>query len=268
MGKIYVVTHKDFNPPQLECYCPIEVGAERQDRGLAFLKDNQGDNISVKNPNYCELTAVYWIWKHDISDVVGICHYRRYFSKFALDPNPKYYIPYDKLASILEDKDIILPEPFFWRKHTVATGYYEAGQGREKDLETVRQVVQEKYPEYLRVYDDVLSSQSASYCNMMVSKKAVFDSYCSWLFDILFEVEKRVDLSDYTPAEARIFGYLSEILINVWVKYNHLSVEYLPVAVDKPLTTKRKPFRYIEKIPFIGKVSKILNCMDLGSIKK
>lgn len=266
MGKIYVVTHKAFDPPQLENYYPIEVGAGLHDRGLGFLKDNIGDNISVKNPNYCELTAVYWIWKHDTSDVVGICHYRRFFSKYSLDPNPRFYVSYKKLAEMLQNKDMILPEPFFWLKHTVATGYSEAGQGREKDLKILREIIQERYPEYLRVYDDVLKSRKASYCNMMVCKKETYDAYCGWLFDILFEMEKRVDLSDYTPAEARIFGYLSEILVNVWVLHNNLRVAYLPVAVDKPLTAKRKPLKSIEKIPLLGKVSKILNCMDLGSL--
>lgn len=55
-------------------------------------------------------------------------------------------------------------------------------------------------------------------------KKEDYIEYCQWLFDILFELEKRIDISDYTTAEARIYGCLSEILINVWVQKKQLRV--------------------------------------------
>ena len=43
------------------------------------LHDNDGENISSKNPMYCELTAQYWAWKNADADYYGFCHYRRYF---------------------------------------------------------------------------------------------------------------------------------------------------------------------------------------------
>ena len=99
---------------------------------------------------------------------------------------------------------------------------------------------------------------------MMICKKKKFDEYCHWLFDILFEVEKRTDITNYTVAEARIYGYLSEILLNVWVDYKRLKVKHCDVAVNKPLTRKRAPLAKIEKIPVIGYLSRILLCMDLN----
>ena len=79
--KNYIITHKKFQVPDLEEYIPIQVGAEgKQD--LGYLKDNSGDNISSKNSNYCELTGMYWVWKNDKdSDIIGISHYRRYFTR-------------------------------------------------------------------------------------------------------------------------------------------------------------------------------------------
>lgn len=265
-NNIYIVTHKAFNSPKIEGYVPIEVGTELHDKKLGFIRDNQGDNISLKNPNYCELTALYWIWKNDDSEMVGLCHYRRYFSKYLFDTSPKYYLSMKQVNKILDRYDIILPMRFFWLKHTVATGYYDAGQGKKKDLEILKDVISEKYPSYSKDLHEILESHRASYCNMMICSKKLLNEYCMWLFDILFEVEKKVDITSYSVAEARVFGYISEILINVWVKNRNLKVKYIPVAVDKPLTPKRKPLAYVEKIPLLGMISKVLLCMDLNYI--
>ena len=77
--KILVVTHKKYWMPKIEMYLPIQVGLINKN-DLGYLKDNTGDNISYKNPNYCELTAMYWAWKNIDVDYIGICHYRRYFT--------------------------------------------------------------------------------------------------------------------------------------------------------------------------------------------
>ena len=79
------------------------------------------------------------------------------------------------------------------------------------------------------------------YCNMMICHKKTLDIYCEWLFDILFELEKNIDLSDYTPSEARIYGYLSELLLNVYTMKNNLRVKEAPVInTEVSFTTKIK----------------------------
>ena len=61
--KILVATHKKYWMPEDEVYLPLHVGAEGKS-DLGYIKDNTGENISAKNPNYCELTGLYWAWKN------------------------------------------------------------------------------------------------------------------------------------------------------------------------------------------------------------
>lgn len=64
-ANIYVVTHKKYKLSDYlknQGYKLISVGNANKVNN-AGEKDNTGDNISEKNANYCELTALYWAWK-------------------------------------------------------------------------------------------------------------------------------------------------------------------------------------------------------------
>lgn len=74
-----VAAHKPYWMPQDDVYMPIHVGCEGKE-SIGFTGDNTGDNISAKNPHYCELTALYWAWKNLQADYTGLVHYRRYFT--------------------------------------------------------------------------------------------------------------------------------------------------------------------------------------------
>ena len=56
--------------------------------------------------------------------------------------------------------------------------------------------------------------------NMMIAKREVLDQYCQWLFPILFELEKVVDVDGLSSFDARLFGRVSEILFNVWLRHH------------------------------------------------
>lgn len=220
---IYVVGHKEFRVPANDCYIPIQVGKMFTQKALPMISDDTGINIAEKNKTFCELTALYWIWKNaPDKDYVGLCHYRRYFYKFKLFGKVFGVMHRSDYQKILGKYDVLLPQKSVW-KYSVRECYSQHGEGKDKDLVELRRVIQEIYPEYIAEYDSVLEGNNASYCNMMILRRELLDSYCTWLFEILFELEKRIDLSDYTPAQARVFGYLSEILLNVWIKHNRLS---------------------------------------------
>jgi hypothetical protein len=65
--------------------------------------------------------------------------------------------------------------------------------------------------------------------NMFIGHRAVVDQYCSWLFEVLAAVEAEVDVSGYTEKEKRVFGYISELLLDVWIEVNQLRITEVPV---------------------------------------
>ena len=220
---IFIVTHKKLNKyVRKNGYHYIQVNTANNGDLKMEYNDNNGDNISSKNPNYCELTGVYWIWKNYMCDpdtIIGICHYRRFFSYLKIK-NSLFYISISSAKKILNKYDIIVPKKLVFDVSTY--DYYDRWAGKKKDLDTVREVINKKYHDYINSYDDFCHSSEGHYMNMMICKKKLFDEYCEWLFDILFEVEKMVDISSYTKEEARIFGYISELLLNVYINKNNL----------------------------------------------
>ena len=234
---IYTVSHKRFNPPKNGIYIPIQVGKRFSGLDLGYLSDDTGDNIAERNKNYCELTALYWIWKNASSDIVGLCHYRRYFTKNGFSSREKCFLDEKSIEKYLLSSDIIVPRKFYWNC-TVAE-CYTRGAGKQKDLQNTRNIIQTKYPEYLDDFDAVLASDNAFYCNMFIAKKQLVDQYCEWLFDILMSLEEITDLTGYTVQEARIYGYLSELLLNVWISKNGLDYAEVPVVnTDEKMRTR------------------------------
>lgn len=215
---IYIATHKKFNVPNEPGYIPIQVGTEGKTK-LGYLVDNTGDNISVKNANYCELTGLYWIWKNTSDDYKGLVHYRRYFSN-SLKANKILKERY--ILRALKKFDVILPFRYTMDKSLI-DDYCEIS-GFKKDLESVREIIQNKYPNYLNAYDNTMNNNKIYFYNMIIARKNVFDNYCEWLFSILFELEKKVDLFGYNDYQKRIYGFLSERLLNVYFDYNNYTV--------------------------------------------
>ena len=79
--KVIVAAHKKYQMPKDTMYIPVQVGAEGKNIIEEYKQDSEGENISNKNPYYCELTGLYWAWKNLEADYIGLVHYRRYFTK-------------------------------------------------------------------------------------------------------------------------------------------------------------------------------------------
>lgn len=229
--KIIVATHKKYQMPEDKMYLPLHVGCEGKNE-IGYQGDNTGDNISLKNPNYCELTGLYWSWKNLSNDYIGLVHYRRHFSMRAQKLQNekdkfKLVLTNNELQEKLDKYDIILPKK---RNYFIETIYshYEHTMHIEPFIETGK-IIKEKYPEYYAQFENLKHTTKMHAFNMFVMKKEYLNKYCEWLFDILFELEKRIDINQYDAFHARVFGRISERLLDVWINTNNLNYDEIKV---------------------------------------
>lgn len=240
--KIYVVTHKTSNLVSNNVYCPIQVNAKQNEHFLA-VTDDTGDNISEKNNRFCELTALYWIWKNDIQhDYIGLCHYRRYF-KFSKSFFNHFHSIFKNERLNLNDlkingdylidleKDyVIVPKKYKFggKIHSMTVREQYIACHNEDDLNILKDVVLEKYPKCTKAWNIVLQRDWIYAYNMFVMSNKIFSEYMNWLFDILFETEKRIP-PKADAYQNRTFGFMAERLFNVFLEYKKCKVKELPI---------------------------------------
>lgn len=223
--QIYTVTHVPFTPPEDAIYVPLQVGrALHPDYG--YLGDHTGDNISSKNPYYSELTGLYWIWKnHTDADYLGLCHYRRYFLN-----NSGALMSESDYMDILSKYDVIIARPQIgqYDYHTIYARAHDI-----RNLEQTAIILQELYPDYYADFQDVTTSNRCYVGNLFVAPRSLFCAYCEWLFTIFSALEKRINTDDYDDYHKRVFGFLSEQLLFVWIKHNRLSYYEAPFGLSQ-----------------------------------
>ena len=219
--KIIVAAHKPNRMPEDAAYLPVQVGAAVKSSLGEWQRDDEGENISAHNANWCELTGLYWAWKNLKADAIGLVHYRRHFK------GAHGIASGEELAKALEGVDAILPKK---RNYFIETNYSQYVHAHHAiDLETTRQIIDERYPAYLAAYDRTMKRTSGHRFNMFVMRRDLVDRYCIWLFDVLFELERRLDISSYSAYDARVFGFVSERLLDVWLETNGVRFAEFPV---------------------------------------
>lgn len=238
--KIIVASHKKYWMPADDIYLPLHVGKEGK-ADIGFIGDNTGDNISNKNANYCELTGLYWAWKNLPAEYIGLCHYRRYFTRSnpcSCSKKKQVILTKAEWEELINEHPIIVPDK---RKYYIETNRSHYNHSHyAKDLDLTEKIIQEKYPQYSEAFSKVMERTWAHMFNMFVMRRDYFDEYCNWLFDVLQELEKRTDITDYDVVEARIYGYISELLLDVWLETNKLEYYEQNVAFLEPQNWLKK----------------------------
>jgi hypothetical protein len=262
---MYVCYFKPFYTVKNPQYIPIQGGKAIAGFNLNIQGDDTGDNISAYNPIFSELTVVYWVWKNaPKTEYVGFCHYRRFFD---FKRNPKFSQGYIRLpeedirmvenlpapdyARLLSDCDIIIPKrivlPHSLRKN------YEVYHYREH-YALLRNTLEKLYPDYLGSFDKVMNgTNKLPAYNILITRWDLFDRYCDFIFPLFFQIQKEIKLPA-DPTQQRVFGYMSERLLAVFIYHHKLKAKEYPLFLFNRNAKKKSLPVYIP-----GNWIKILN---------
>lgn len=215
--RIVVASHKPYWMPGDPMYVPVQVGAVGKESIPGFQRDDEGDNISEKNPRYCELTALYWAWKNLDADYIGLAHYRRHFA----GSGERGVLTSEEAQGLVTRAPVVLPNRRHYVIETVGNHYAHTFDG--KHLEATRSSLERLTPDMLSPFDGHMNERSAHIWNMAIMRRDVLDNWCSWLFPALEDIEAGIDFADMSPFEERVVGRIAERLLDPWARMKDLS---------------------------------------------
>ena len=223
--QIFIYGHKpvEYGIWNNSLYTPLEVGASQREK-IFDIRDNEGDNISIWNPIYAELTGMYWLWKNKPSGLkyIGVCQYRRRL-EFNEDTD---------FNAIFKEYDIILPTPLKLNPKIQYSACHS-----ENDIEEVENIIVEKFPDYKEAFNSYWGGNKLWYSNSFVMGVEDFKAYCEFLFgvfeefrnrkgwttpeDISAEIDREMGVTRNTARglkyQRQIFGFLGERMLGVFV---------------------------------------------------
>ncbi len=273
--KILVACHKPSELPQNDLFLPIQVGAAQATKRLPIAQDNDGENISDKNAQYCELTAQYWAWKNLKADYYGLCHYRRFLcfrnvpdakrnyrgqieggalnqfsiSRFGLDDA-------EEMRKVIEANDVVIGEEQNVRQLYTPRGNkktaYEHWVAHNRvlimqhDLDTMLDILEEVDPAVGQATREYLNGPEFLGFNCFIMKRELFDRMCEIEFKVLDKLEQQVDLSRYHQQLSRIYGFMGEIITSGFFYYLSKNQQY---------KIKHVPLIYFDYTDALGQIS-------------
>ena len=229
--KIFIMAHKDFINYRNNSVYNIVVDNKYQLQNkynLNIIYANQSELYSMRRA-YCEMGKIYFIYHlykkgMIFSKYVGISHYRRYF-------NFKDNIP--ELDNIFKNYDVILGKPFFISKG-IRGSYCEIHICKIYD--EMIDIIKNRNPEYYKSAIKVSKSKKIYYFNIFIMKIRDFLKYCEFMFDVLFELDRRNNLNSDKDVyefvkkffnnntmilyQSRMQAFLSERISNIFY-YKH-----------------------------------------------
>lgn len=263
---VWIVSHKQYGKfVDDDDFRMLYVGPEGRSlyesalgRGETCDYDGHGDNIADKNRNWCELTALWWMWHNDGDDIIGLCHYRRYFGTTAarlvklMSGGNRFLLDMRKAERILAHSDIIVPKKCIHPSHQSVRDNY-AMRHHVEDLDETGRIIEQLFPDYSTAFETVMARRYMYQGNMFITKRALLDEYCRFLFPTLEELERRISskVASYDAYNQRIYGFISERLFTTWLEANRnrLKIHECPyIAIEDPdaLSYFRKNREYIK----------------------
>ena len=236
------ITHGDNPYMNQSPFLPIAAGACRSD----ITNDACGeDNISSKNKWYGDFSSLYWAWKNlkDV-DIIGTSHYRRYLvdddvlndwqSEYALswDKFSKRKYKSDHLVKLLNECDFVMLKEFKFQ--TTTREQYIQCHPYPQNLMYVTNALEKIHPESVAVWKDILEKRSMQPGYLFLTRWEKFNELCEWLYPVLEELEKQIDVTQYEGYQSRVIAFLYERLVPVFIQTKGYRIEQRSIyLIDK-----------------------------------
>lgn len=253
---IYVPGQESRYVPDNHLLCAIQSGVACNQRRKNEVSDDDSNPCSQDVACFGDLSALYWIYKHNQSNYCGFFQPRRYlsFTKICTELDPpvenldnfsdenvsKLNINQGHILPLLNKYDILTAKRIYFGGSTVRQQFIDEQYTREKDLDLMIEILLEKYPEYSAAVDEYLNSKYGLAFQIFLTKDSIVKDYCGWLFDILFTFRKKMDLKYRNIFEYQAAYRLSEILWAIFLEHNsakysigYLQTNYI-IDIDPP----------------------------------
>lgn len=245
--KIFVCAHKPFqNALKNPVYSIICEEGDSITSEVEIIKIKP----HISNIGFSEWSKFYEVYKReDLPDYIGLEHYRRILllGKNINDiPDPE---------ELFKDCDLIVGRVI--NVGNIRQQY--ANCHNVKDLDLCGDIIEKDFPEFKEAWKKVTNQGIFFICNNCVMKKEDFLEFCDFLFGVLFKFCERngidpssdqsfydyidKDIQKYSKRhkpedstfreQARIGGFLSERLFNVWAAKKGLKIKSVPVVDSK-----------------------------------
>jgi len=192
-----------------ECYLtPIQAGAALTEKRISDVLDNTGDNISDRNRDFSECSAIYWLWKNaEKKDYIGVCHYRRHLAVTTADLAKEFEEGVDLINTI---PTVMLPsiKEFFTKNFFYA-----------KDVELIEEAIEKLFPDYMQDYEEMGEGFIYLANNIFMMKKEWFDRMCEFVFGVILYVDDFYREQGFVRQD-RYAGYIFEYLYAVFVRHH------------------------------------------------
>ena len=235
------MTHKDFvNRRNNSIYNIVadnqSILKNKYNLKIIYSNSSKLQNLSRAYGEMGKIYFIYQLYKKRIisSKYIGINHYRRYFNFTDNIPD---------LNKLFKNFDVILNKPsFISRSIRESFCHGHICEMYDEMIDIIRVVK----PEYYEVSKKISKSKKIYYCNIFIMKKRDFFNYCKFIFDILFEIDKRNnftsdnDVLKYTKKyfndskesyrQSRLQGYLAERASNIFYSKNFKRIKTFKVG--------------------------------------
>ena len=211
---IYIVKHKPFQLPELPSgYKSICVGQYSEPDSINCIQKE--DNIEYLNLKINELTAFYYLWKNTNDSIIGVEHYRRFF----VNKN-KNILTMPQIENVLNNYDAICYKynlGAYVKQNIINSGM----SGGRKAFQLVYKYMPQDYKESFNI---AINNKYYYICNMIITKREIFNDYCKWLFSFIIKAAQEYDFKSSIFAEQRAVGFIGESMLSTWTHKNKIKV--------------------------------------------